>query len=183
MVSSIALMFQCLFYGVGQALQPIVSVNYGAGEKERVKSAIRFMTVSCILFTLFLWALLLLFPRFFIHLFNSEPELLEKGVPAMHIYFFGFFMMAFQFSGQSAFVGLGQSRQAVFFSLFRKIIIVVPLTILLPRIAALGVSGVFIAEPISNFVGGLASFVTMLFTVRRLIRNGERDALRIPDGK
>ena len=88
----------------------------------------------------------------------------------MHIYFFGFFMMALQFSGQSTFVGLGQSKQAVFFSIFRKVIIVVPLTLLFPGIAGLGVNGVFLAEPISNFVGGTASFVTMLFTVKRLLR-------------
>ena len=72
----------------------------------------------------------------------------------MHLYFFGFFFMAFQFTGQSTFVGLGKAKQAVFFSLFRKIIIVVPLTLLLPRIGALGVNGVFIAEPISNLIGG-----------------------------
>ena len=88
----------------------------------------------------------------------------------MRIYFFGFFMMALQFAGQSTFVGLGQSKQAVFFSLLRKVIIVVPLTLILPHVAGLGVNGVFVAEPISNFLGGTASFVTMLFTVRKLCR-------------
>ena len=156
--------------GLTNGAQPIISFNYGAGEKGRVKSAIRFMTVSCILFTLFLWALLLLFPRFFIHLFNSEPELLEKGVPAIHIYFFGIFMMALQFAGQSTFVALGCSRQAVFFSLLRKAVIVIPLTLWLPTVAGLGTSGVFLAEPVSNFIGGSACFLTMLFTVRRMLK-------------
>ena len=82
-------------------------------------------------------------------------------------------MMALQFVGQSVFVGLGLSRQAVFFSLFRKIIIVVPLTLLLPHVAGLGVMGVFIAEPISNFVGGLACYTTMLLTVRHMFRQSE----------
>ena len=114
--------------------------------------------------------MLLLFPRFFIHLFNSEPELLEKGVPAMHIYFFGIFMMALQFAGQSTFVALGCSRQAVFFSLLRKAVIVMPLTLWLPTVAGLGTSGVFLAEPVSNFIGGSACFLTMLFTVRRMLK-------------
>ena len=99
---------------------------------------------------------------------TTMKALLEAGVPALHIYYFGFFMMAFQFSGQSVFVGLGKARQAIFFSLLRKIVIVVPLTIALPYIPSLGVTGVFLAEPISNFVGGLACFLTMLFTLRRL---------------
>ena len=84
----------------------------------------------------------------------------------MHLYFFGFFMMALQISAQSVFVGLGLSRQAIFFSILRKIIIVVPLTLLLPHVGGLGVTGVFLAEPISNFIGGAASFTTMVLTLR-----------------
>ena len=76
-------------------------------------------------------------------------------------------MMSFQFAGQSTFVALGKSKQSIFFSLLRKVIIVVPLTILLPMIPAVGVNGVFLAEPISNVLGGLASFLTMYFTVYR----------------
>ena len=72
--------------------------------------------------------------------------------------------MSFQFIGQSVFVGLGRSRQAVFFSLLRKAFIVAPLTLLLPALG-LGVDGVFLAEPISNVVGGLACFITMWLTV------------------
>ena len=83
----------------------------------------------------------------------------------MHIYFFGFFMMAFQFTGQSVFKALNKAKQAVFFSLLRKAIIVAPLTFLLPHIAGLGVTGVFLAEPISNFIGGLACYITMKRTV------------------
>jgi len=74
--------------------------------------------------------------------------------------------MAFQFAGQSVFQALGYAKQAIFFSLLRKAIIVVPLTLLLPAVG-FGVSGVFLAEPISNFIGGLASFFTMYFTVYR----------------
>ena len=82
-------------------------------------------------------------------------------------------MMAFQVSGQAVFVGLGKSRQAVFFSLLRKVFIVVPLTLLLPGMWGLGVDGVFLAEPISNFVGGLACFLTMYFTVYRRMKKEE----------
>ena len=75
--------------------------------------------------------------------------------------------MAFQFAGQSTFVALGKSRYSIFFSLFRKVIVVVPLTLILPKLWGLGVDGVFFAEPISNAVWGLASFTTMLIVVGR----------------
>ena len=74
-------------------------------------------------------------------------------------------MMTFQHTGQCVFKALNKAKQAVFFSIFRKAIIVVPLTILLPKIPALGVAGVFMAEPISNFIGGLACYITMQKTV------------------
>lgn len=91
--------------------------------------------------------------------------MLEKGVPALHIYFFGFCFMALQFTGQAVFVALGKAKRATFFSIFRKVIIVVPLTVLLPRVGGLGVDGVFWAEPISNLIGGCACFFTMLATI------------------
>ncbi|MCU6733021.1 MATE family efflux transporter [Diplocloster agilis] len=151
--------------GVTNGAQPVMGFNYGAEEYGRVRSAIKFTTAVCVIYTFAIWGLLLLAPRFFIHLFNSEPELLEAGVPAMKIYFFGIFMMSLQFAGQSVFVALGKSRQAVFFSLLRKAIIVIPLTLLLPMVGSLGTNGVFLAEPVSNFIGGTACFVTMMITV------------------
>ena len=104
-------------------------------------------------------------PALFIHMFNSEPQLLSAGVPAMRIYFFGIFMMALQFAGQSTFVALGKSNKLYSFHFWRKAIIVIPLTLLLPELWGLGTNGVFLAEPVSNFIGGTASFATMLITV------------------
>ena len=121
-------------------------------------------------------------PRFLISVFTEDATMLEYGVSALHLYFFGFFFMAFQFTGQSTFTALGHSRQAIFFSLLRKAIIVTPLTILLPRIG-FGVSGVFLAEPISNAIGGLAYFITMWFTVyRRLGRRKQMVMAKTMDG-
>lgn len=150
--------------GIGAGAQPVMGFNYGAGEKARVRSCISFMSVVLIVYTLFAWLLIFLFPRFFLGIFSDDPAVLNAGVNCMHIYFFGFFMMALQFSGQTTFTGLGFSRQAVFFSIFRKVIIVVPLTLALPHVAGLGVTGVFLAEPVSNFIGGGACFITMMLT-------------------
>jgi putative MATE family efflux protein len=153
--------------GITNGAQPVLGFNYGAGKYLRVRQGIKFMSIVCIAYTTVVWLILMLIPETFIHIFNSDPELIREGVPSLNIYFFGFFMMSFQFSGQSAFVALGKSRFAIFFSLFRKAIIVIPLTIFLPKLFGLGINGVFLAEPISNFVGGLACFLTMMATVWR----------------
>lgn len=152
-------------HGVTNSAQPVMGFNYGAREYKRVKKAIVFTSVFSIFYTTLVWALLHGFPEFFIRMFNQDPALIEAGIPALRLYFFGFFMMSLQFAGQAVFVALGKSRQAVFFSIFRKVVIVTPLTLFLPSLLHMGTDGVFIAEPISNFVGGAACFGTMMLTV------------------
>ena len=151
--------------GVTQSAQPILGYNYGAGEYGRVKKGIVFTSVVSIVYTFLIWSAVHGFPEFFIRIFNREGDLVEAGIPAMRVYFFGFFMMSLQFAGQAVFVGLGKAKRAVFFSIFRKVIIVIPLMILLPVLFGLGTTGVLMAEPISNFIGGIACFATMLVTV------------------
>lgn len=151
--------------GITNGATPVLGYNYGAGAFSQVKKAIRFMSVVCVSITTASWLILILFPEFFIRIFNNEPQMIEASTEAIQLYFFGFFMMALQFAGQTVFVSLGKAKQAVFFSLLRKAVIVIPLTLMLPQIANLGVKGVFIAEPISNFIGGLACFITMLCMV------------------
>jgi Na+-driven multidrug efflux pump len=99
-------------------------------------------------------------------IFTDKPETIALGAEMLNIYFFGFFFMAFQAVGQTAFQALGMAKQAIFFSLFRKVVIVTTLTFLLPAVG-FGVRGVFLAEPISNAVGGLAAYITMWFLVYR----------------
>ena len=151
--------------GMTSSIQPVLGFNYGAGLMKRVKTGIRDSALILVIYTLIMWIAVIVFSREFLGMFTQDPEIIEAGMQPMNIYFFGFVFMALQFSGQSTFVGLGCSKRAVFFSIFRKVIIVIPLTIFLPQF--LGVHGVFMAEPISNVIGGGASFLTMIFTVYR----------------
>lgn len=160
-------------HGVTTGAQPVLGYNYGAKKYDRIKKGIIFVTVVTVIYMLLAWIIVFLYPGSFIKVFTSDMELIVKGIPAMNIYYFGFFMMAFQVAGQSIFVALGQSKQAVFFSLFRKIIVVVPLTLFLPYVADLGIKGVFLAEPISNFIGGAACYIVMLFTIKKLLNSSD----------
>ena len=157
--------------GLTNGAQPIIGYNYGARSYDRVRSAIKFISVLCITYTVLSWGILHLFPAFFIRIFNQDPELISAALPSLRIYFFGFFMMSLQFVGQTVFTALGKSKHAIFFSLLRKAFIVIPLTLLLPRLFGLGTKGVFLAEPISNFIGGTACFVTMLCIVLPELKN------------
>ena len=152
--------------GISQGAQPVIGYNYGAKRNDRVKEGIRFTTYLGTAFTLVAWIAIMVFPRQMFSIFTKDTTLLSEGARVMNLYFFGFVFMSFQFAGQITFTALGYAKRAILFSLLRKAIIVAPLTVLLP-IWGFGVNGVFLAEPISNAVGGLACGITMYLTVYR----------------
>lgn len=162
--NSIREIFMLPVNGIVNGAQPVISFNYGAGDYERTKSGIKFNTYLGAIYTLVAWALVLIFPKVWFGIFSDDASMAEAGATALRVYFFGFVFMALQFAGQSTFQAVGDAKHAIFFSLLRKAIIVVPLTLLLPRMG-LGVMGVFLAEPISNIIGGTASYLTMRLTV------------------
>ncbi|MDO4961733.1 MAG: MATE family efflux transporter [Eubacteriales bacterium] len=148
-----------------EGASPVMSYNYGARHPDRVRRSILIMTLAEGIYTLMGWLLVEHFPSMFLGVFTGDAELITRALPALHLYFRAFVFMSLQHCGQSTFKALGKKKRTIFFSLFRKVIIVVPLTIMLPHMFGLGVYGVFIAEPISNVIGGSASFVTMLLTI------------------
>lgn len=165
--------------GISGAAQPVLGYNYGAREYQRIKKGVIFLTLITLSYIFVSWIGIFRYSEGLIKIFSNNPELISKGVKSVHIYFLGFIMMAFQFSGQSVFVGLGQSKFAIFFTLLRKVIVVVPLTLLLPRISQFGVNGVFMAEPISDFVGGTACYLTMLYFIRKLLKKKDRNKINV----
>lgn len=114
-----------------------------------------------------MWAIVMLFPDLIVRIFNNEDQaLIDVTIPCARVFFGAFPFMALQSTGQSTFVALNKPRHALFFSMFRKLILVTPLTLLLPSIG-FGVSGVFWAEFISQVIGASACFITMSLTVWR----------------
>lgn len=150
--------------GITSGAQPVLGYNYGAKKNGRVKEGIRFTALIGMVYTVVAWIVVMIIPKQLFMIFTSDNAIIEKGPEALNLYFFGFFFMSFQFAGQTVFQALGKAKKAIFFSLLRKAVIVVPLTLLLP-ILGFGVNGVFLAEPISNVIGGVACFVTMWVTV------------------
>lgn len=168
--NSVREIFNLPISGIISGSQPVISFNYGAKSYERVKSGIRFNTFVGAAYTMFAWLLVVLFPQFWFGMFSNDLQMMDVGVGMLKLYFFGFVFMSFQFAGQSTFQALGDAKHAIFFSLLRKAIIVVPLTIVLPMLG-FGVAGVFLAEPISNVIGGLASYITMRMTVYKQLEH------------
>lgn len=168
-VSSVRQILDTPISGLVEGASPILSFNYGANQMGRVKKTILWMTGICLGYTVVVWLCVIIWPEVFIDLFNQDPNLIKIARPALMMYFAAFIFQAFQYAGQTVFKSLNMRNQAVFFSLFRKVVLVVPLTLLLPHF--MGVMGVFAAEPISNFIGGCACYICMYGTVYRKIKS------------
>ena len=173
--NSIREIFALPVTGIVNGAQPVISFNYGAKDYERTRAGIRFNTMMGSIYTAVAWLLVVLLPKLWFRIFSDDAQLLDAGIEMLQIYFFGFVFMALQFAGQSAFQAVGDAKHAIFFSLLRKAFIVVPLTLLLPRIG-FGVKGVFMAEPISNVLGGIACYLTMHCKVYRSL--GQKESVK-----
>lgn len=151
--------------GITQGCQPVFGYNYGAKLYDRVRAGIRFVFWITIGYCTAMCLLAEAAPALLMRIYTPDESLLAVGRGAMRLYMCGFWIMGLQFVGQNTFTALGKSKQAVFFSLLRKAFIVVPATLLLPHLW--GVTGAYLAEPISDYLGATACFVTMMLTVYR----------------
>lgn len=164
-VSSVRQILDTPVMAVVEGTSPIISYNYGARRATNVRKAIAIMMAVTVPYTFIVWIMILWRPEMFISIFSSDKTLLSDAIPALHLYFFAYIFQALQYSGQTVFKALNKKKQAVFFSLFRKVVMVIPLTYLFPYVCGFGAEGVFMAEPVSNIIGGLACFITMLCIV------------------
>ena len=164
-ISSVRQMVETPIYAITEGSSPIISYNYGARRPERVKKAGIVMAVMALIYTGITWSIIILAPKYLIMIFSSDATLIKDVVPALKLYFAAFIFMDLQYIGQTVFKSLNKRKQAIFFSLLRKVFIVVPLTYILPYALHMGTDGVFMAEPVSNVIGGSMCFITMLFTV------------------
>ncbi len=174
-VSSVRQILDTPILAVTEGASPVISYNFGAKKPKKVLEAIRMMAVIAIVYTCLMWLLIERFPLLFIKIFSDDAALQQLALTPLHLYFFAFVFQAFQYCGQTVFKALNKKKQAIFFSLFRKVVLVVPLTYLLPYVFHMGTDGVFAAEPVSNVVGGLACFTTMVVMVIPQLRGTRLD--------
>ena len=146
-VSSVRQLVETPIYAMNEGTSPILSYNYGACRPARVRKAMAVMSTMILGYTAVMWSIIILFPNVLIGIFSSDAALMQDAVPALKQYFAAFICMDFQYIGQTVFKSLNKKKQAIFFSLLRKVFIVVPLTYMMPYMFHIGTAGVFLAEP------------------------------------
>ena len=145
--------------GFAQGFIPIVSYNYGHGDKQRVKDCFRIALITMFSFNLILMLLMILFPSTVASAFTSDEKLIETVRWTMPVFLGGMTIFGLQRACQNMFVALGQAKISIFIALLRKAILLIPLALILPHY--MGVTGVYAAEAISDATAAICC--TLLF--------------------
>lgn len=162
--------------GFAQGAQPVTGYNYGAGAYKRVKQSFWFLTKFCVIYAACAWVILMAFPGPLIGIFNSDPALSGTAIPMFRIFFCLYFVFSLQMAAQNTFVAMGEAKKATFFALFRKVVLLIPLILILPRIG-FGITGVFAAEPVADTISAVTCFATFMLTAYRKLGTTEKSRL------
>lgn len=152
--------------GFSQGAQPVTGYNYGAGEYARVKKCFWFLFGCCACYAVLAWTVMMIFPAQLIRIFNNDPELVRVAVPMFRVFFCMNFIFCMQIAPQNTFVAMGEAKKATFFALFRKVVLLIPLILILPRVG-FGITGVFAAEPVADTISAVTCFTTFILTAYR----------------
>lgn len=159
--------------GLTQGAQPIISFNFGAGNKTRVKKTFRMLFFCALGYSFVSGGLVLLFPEVFVSIFNKNSrELFEISVWAMRIYISGTLILGIQSACQQTFLALGQAKISLFLACLRKIVLMIPLIFLLPHFFENKVFGVFLAEPVSDIIAVIVTATTFFIAFPKILEQG-----------
>ena len=159
--------------GFTQGVTPVISYNFGAGNKKRVKNAFLISLAIMCGFNFVMIMSMILMPKVFASIFTSDAELIAVVAKTMPVFLAGMTIFGLQRACQNTFVALGQSVISLFIALLRKVILLIPLAIVLPRFVTPQVNGVFLAEPIADAVCALLCTGIFLLTFKKMLSKCE----------
>ena len=175
-ISSVSQLITLPLSGICQGAQPIVSYNFGAGNKERVLSVFKYTLLICASYTTLGWILTMTVPQVFAGIFSSDAALIENAAWCMRIYMAGIFAFGFQISCQQTFVALGQAKTSLLLACLRKLVLLIPLIFILPLFFENKVFAVFLAEPVSDIVAAAVTTIIFVTKIKGILEQGPKRA-------
>ena len=156
--------------GLGQGAQPISSYNFGAQNADRVKKTFKLLLTCSIIYSVTLWALVMLFPKIFVGLFTPDSELIAFTAKALRVYFGAGLLFGVQIACQMTFVSLGNASASIIVAVMRKFVLLLPLIYIVPSFAADKTIGVYLAEPIADIIAVTFTAVLFFFQFRKALK-------------
>ena len=164
--------------GLTQGAQPIMSYNFGAKQIDRVKKTFKLLFVICLLYSVIMVSLIMLFPEFFVSIFNNKPELMEITSWAMRIYFVGMVLFGAQIACQQTFLALGQAKISLIIAMLRKIVLLVPLIFILPMFMEDGLTAVLLAEPVADVIAIISTVIIFAVFYKKTFNEEDKNIVK-----
>lgn len=168
-ITSVAMLVTMPLQGICQGAQPIISYNFGAKNKERVKKTFFIELAVCMTYSAVFSFITILFPQLFAGIFTNDVELVKYASWALRIYMAGVFSMGAQNTCQQSFMALGQAKISLFLACLRKLILLIPLIFILPFFFENKVFAVFLAEPISDITAAIVTTTIFLSRFNKIL--------------
>lgn len=155
--------------GFSQGAQPVIGYNYGAGKLQRVKKAFKVQFIVNLSFSIAAIGMVELFPKFFLGLFTNDAELINIGINTTRLFLVGLAVMGAQSACQQTFLALGEAKISVFLACLRKVILLFPLALILPKVGGMGIWGLLLAEPVSDVIAATCTTTMFYFRSKKLL--------------
>lgn len=168
-INSLQTLFIMPIIGLNQGVQPIISFNFGARKFDRVKEAAKLAIKAATITVILGFSISRLFPEQLISLFNREPELLSFGKTALLSWFLCMPLVGFQVIGANFFQAIGRAKTAMFLTLSRQLIFLIPAIIVFPRLW--GIEGLFYAAPFADFISFITTAAFFYMGMKTLEKN------------
>lgn len=156
--------------GLGQGAQPIISYNYGAGNKERVKGAFGLLIKCSLVYAFIFWGIVMLFPQFFVGMFTTDAALAAFAKNALRIYMAVVCLFGIQMACQITFGALGNAKASILVAVMRKFILLIPLIYIMPAVLRNNkTAAVYMAEPIADILAITFTGILFIFQFRKAL--------------
>ena len=163
--------------GIGQGAQPIMSFNYGSGDAGRVRKTYKLLLITCLSYSLVIWACIMLLPQVFAGIFTPDLAMRAFTAKALRIYCGGLGIFGIQIACQMAFVSLGNALCSMTVAIMRKFVLLLPLIYLMPALVADKTMGVYMAEPVADVLAVTFTTILFFFVFRKAMKRLEEKKL------
>ena len=169
-LSSVMQLAMLPMQGIGQGAQPIASYNFGANNKERLKDTFKCLLIACLTYSIFLWGLIMLFPKLFASIFSSDILLINYTANVLRIYCASLGLFGIQISCQMLFVSIGNAKCSIIVAVLRKFVLLIPLIYIIPNLVSDKTIGVYLAEPIADSLAVTFTAILFFFEFRKALK-------------
>ncbi|KXZ39140.1 putative efflux protein, MATE family [Alkalithermobacter thermoalcaliphilus JW-YL-7 = DSM 7308] len=166
-INSISMFILMPIFGINQGSQPIIGYNYGAKEYDRVKETLKYAILVSTIICIAGFIVIMKYPENLIMIFNNEDkDLIRIGAYGMKVVMCMLPIVGFQIVGSNYFQAVGKAKYSMFLSLSRQVLFLIPVLIIMPKF--LGLEGVWLASPISDFLSFILTFIVLFIEMKKL---------------